>query len=236
MVALRDQLKQLKETAPILIAEINDILMDPDYSVIESVKEGEIIPRLRFIPSYLDRQSYSEIVLSLPISNDDFVTRSKAYFDSQIAEMDVNQIKSIYNNLLKLLSLVTVKFPESQEFLGCQIYQWFFEKSLMAEKFFVILNPGVKHRVIDLAKNYLLSFFMSDSQESQTNVYITHWIPFEKRISEQDFCKFIISNTKSIHTNPFDLYLDFAKWFEYSLESISDHMPHIIEFLDNFPK
>jgi hypothetical protein len=200
----------------------------------DSLKEGEQIDFIRFSPTFLDRKTYYQIVLNQPINaqkEEDFILKSKSFFDDKFSTLNIHRILSIYSQLMNDFAFVHVGLPESEISKGFHIYQWFFEKSLYVEKIFEIKSPGIKHTVQELVKNFMLSFFIHESYQKQNEIYQDFWVVIEKKYSHSEFQKFVIKTTKSEKDQSYDLYREFVEYIEELLKSEKDFTKFILNYL-----
>jgi uncharacterized protein with ParB-like and HNH nuclease domain len=200
----------------------------------DSLNEGKQLDFVRFSPTFLDRKTYYQIVLNQPSDQqkeDNFILKSKSFFDEKFSNLSIQRILSVYSQLMNDFAFVHVGLPESEISKGFHIYQWFFEKSLYTEKIFEIKSPGIKHSVQELVKNFMLSFFIHESYQRQNEIYQDYWVAIEKRYSHSDFQKFVKETTKSEKEEPYDLYRDFVEYVEKLLISEKDFPFFILNYL-----
>jgi hypothetical protein len=204
----------------------------------ENLKEGELLDFIRFSPTFLDRLSFYSIILGISLNfhqDEDFIMKSKHFFDEKFSSLEVNTTITIYNQLMNEFSFVHMGIPESQLSKGFFIYQWYFEKSLWVEKAFSVKSPGVKHTVQELVKNFVLSFFIQESYKNQNQIYHDLWIRIEKYFNSQiKFEEHIKTLIKSQEEEPYDIYRDFVDFIEPLVENSNDHVEFMKIYLKNF--
>jgi hypothetical protein len=244
LCSLRDSLKKFDlkdQQVKKLKAELNSIFFSNQEMVHEykeNLKEGEQLDFIRFSPTFLDRLSFNSILLGIKPKiqqDEDFILKSKHFFDEKFSNLCLKEINSIYNQLMSEFSFVHIGIPESQLSKRFFIYQWYFEKSLFVERAFSIESPGVKHTVQELVKNFVLSFFIHEAYEIQNQIYQNLWIRIEKHFnSHLKFEEHIKALTKSQEEEAYDIYRDFVDFIEPLVENSNNHVEFMKFYLKNF--
>ena len=234
------------------LKEINNILFNINYKndvYKGKPKEGEPLNFVRFMPTFLDRMPLYNVILSLKYNynpkpsniqnnnNSDnngiqydevnWIYESKMFFDKRINKInDIRKLKRLVNSYLDKFTMVYVGIPDAYMNKGYFLYQWFFEKSLLAERLLQNKSPGIHQRSCDLLKNYILAFFINKSEDYQKKVY-KQWLRIEQSFANLDvFDAFLIKffNSKNVgpNTDSYDLYKKYTDIIEAELKNIDE--------------
>merc|ERR1719242_565202 len=177
----------------------------------KNIEEGHRIQHIRFLPTYLDRQPFYNLVLG----NDKYsrylklnhlenslnsatlvnIYESKKYFDDRVNALPINRLGVLYNDLLTKFSIVYTGIPSEHMDKGFFLYQWLFEKQFLAATLLQNNRPGEHHLPCELFKNYIMSFFIALDIETQERVYL-QWNAMEKQFgSMREFNLFLTDKT-----------------------------------------
>eukprot|EP01083_Nonionella_stella_P028221 77717_1 len=167
-----------------LTAKIHNILFIDTVPDHVTYQEGDALEFVRFVPTYLDRRYFYDILLdNVPKDAEQIKSNhiyfAKTYFTEQLKTYaDYTKLFLLYKHLLTQFKFVYVGIPKIDKSLACHsIYQWFFERELFIEQSGGD-RPGYSQTVCDLFRNYSLSFFISECLAKQKQIYKL-WIEVE---------------------------------------------------------
>eukprot|EP01006_Ploeotia_vitrea_P023665 TRINITY_DN56224_c0_g1_i1.p1 TRINITY_DN56224_c0_g1~~TRINITY_DN56224_c0_g1_i1.p1 ORF type:complete len:481 (+),score=54.19 TRINITY_DN56224_c0_g1_i1:66-1508(+) len=154
--------------------------------------EGEPLVFSRLWPSYRDRKPYYKLItmrlcgFTDEPTGTEHVTQTYNFFHKaicqQIAASDVPPVAVLTQTTTDALDNMTVwrcDIETDQAATQQQIFLWYQERDIMGGIQVHNAVPGVRFRVVDMLRNYVMSGFLHADQTVQEKVYKEKWLPFE---------------------------------------------------------
>ena len=206
------------------------------------VGEGDRVRHIRFLPTYLDRQPFYNLVLrnKAQKSNDSVVNiyAAKQYFDACVDSLcrngSLQRLCVLYVDLMPKFTFVYTGIPHQHADKGFFIYQWLFEKQFLAATLLQNKRPGEHHLPCEMFNNYILSFFIALDIEHQERVYL-QWNAMEKKFaSMREFNAFLVGRVEAEESGEFYVYRELAKLVEAKLKGVqeTDYPVAVQQYLD----
>ena len=200
LAAIRDVARHVlarEDTINTVTNEINTLLFLVTDEI-SSIEIGQDLKGSKLLPSFYDRKPLFQVTLGMaeetchdesPQSLAKSVFTAKIHQELRRTHMPPARFfEELIRQSLDLMSVMSVEIVNNINF--AQVFVWYQEKSLFGPG--ALLHnptPGMAFTAVDMARNLLLSPFMSETMERQEEFYRTHWLqPIESCFhNAQDF-------------------------------------------------